>query len=132
MRYPSNPLIQHRGQPSTHDLPLAFSVFDLLRKGKETRIPSYDKSAFAGKGDRVSPEEWAVVNQKGDTKIKIVILEGWCVGFRPLPAEELERKWTEAVKQRDADSYLGRLAWNKLGDLDFVNKALAEYEVLTQ
>jgi len=113
-------------------LPLAFSVFDRLSKGEETRIPSYDKSAFAGKGDRVPLEEWVVVNRKGENKIKIVILEGWCVGFRPLPVVELERRWTEAVKQKDAGQYHGRLGWCKLIDLVFVNKALTEYEGLTQ
>jgi len=129
---PNNPLIQHRGQPSTHDLPLALSVFDRLRNGEETKVPSYDKSAFAGKGDRVPPENWAAVNRKGESKIKIVILEGWCVGFRPLPAEELENRWKEAVKQRDARNYQGRLGWNKLINLEFVNKALIEYEGLTR
>ena len=130
--YPSNPLIQHRGQPSTHDLPLALSVFDSLRKAQETRIPSYDKSAFSGKGDRIPRDEWGVVNRKGENKIKIVILEGWCVGFRPLPTEELESRWTEAVKQKDGEDYQGRLGWTKLTDLKFVNKALEEYEGLTR
>ena len=129
--YPSNPLIQHRGQPSTHDLPLALSVFDSLRKGEETRIPNYDKSAFSGEGDRVTREKWEVVNRKGESKVKIVILEGWCVGFRPLPAKELEIRWTEAGKQRDRGSYQGRLGWTKLTDLAFVNTALIEYEGLT-
>ena len=129
---PSNPLIQHRGQPSTHDLTLALSVFDRLREGAETKVPSYDKSAFAGQGDRVPPEDWAVVNRNGESKIKIVILEGWCVGFRSLPAEDLEKRWKAAVKQRDARNYRGRLGWNKLIDLEFVNKALIDYEGLTR
>ena len=130
--HPDNPLVQHRGQPSTHDLPLALSVFDLLCKGKETPIPSYDKSAFAGKGDRVPPENWAIVNRKGENKIKIVILEGWCVGFRPLPTLELERKWKEAVKQTAFQQYRGRLGWSKLEHLEFVNTALTGYEALTR
>ena len=129
--HPGNPLVQHRGQPSTHDLPLALSVFDSLLRGEETRIPSYDKSAFSGKGDRVPQGEWEVVNREGENKIKIVILEGWCVGFRPLPKEVLERRWKEAVKQKDAGGYQGRLGRSKLTDLEFVNKALVEYEGLT-
>ena len=130
--HPSNPLVQHRGQPSTHDLPLALSIFDLLRRGEETSIPSYDKSAFAGKGDRVLPEEWAVVNQMGEKKIKVVILEGWCVGFRSLPFPELERKWKDAVNQTHSKQYHGRLGLSKLEDLEFVNTALSEYGKLIQ
>lgn len=79
---PRNPLIQHRGQPSTHDLPLALSVLSNLLQGMETKVPSYDKSAFSGQGDRAPLERWNTVNATGEEKKKIVILEGWCVGFR--------------------------------------------------
>ena len=54
---PSNALIQFRGQPSTHDLPLALSLFSDLQQGKVTKIPSYDKSAYSGQGERVPKEE---------------------------------------------------------------------------
>lgn len=77
-------------------------------------------------------EEWVVVNRRGENEIKIVILEGWCVGFRPLPVVELEKRWTEAVAQKEVGQYHGRLGWCKLIDLDFVNKALTEYEGLTR
>ena len=80
--HPSNPLIQHRGQPSTHDLPLALSVLSNLLQGMETKIPSYDKSAFSGRGDRAPLERWDTVNGVGEEKKKVVILEGWCIGFR--------------------------------------------------
>jgi D-glycerate 3-kinase len=57
-----NPLIQHRGQPSTHDIPLARSVFSSLKAGKLTSIPHYNKAAFSGQGDRVPSAEWPTVN----------------------------------------------------------------------
>ena len=129
--YPANPLIQHRGQPSTHDLPLALALFSDLREGKETSIPSYDKSAHSGQGDRVPEEEWVVVNQEGNFKPWIVIFEGWCVGFRPLSKQELRRKWQDAVEQQETGGYQGRLGSNRFEDVEFINGALSEYNPLT-
>lgn len=128
---PTNPLIQHRGQPSTHDLPLALSLFSNLRNGKEANIPSYDKSAYGGQGDRVPKKAWKVVNQEGQLKTKIVIFEGWCVGFRALPKAQLTRRWENAVREREGGQYRGRLGWNKFADIEFINSALIEYDKLT-
>jgi len=129
--HPNNPLIQHRGQPSTHDVKLALSVFSDLRKGVQTKIPNYDKSAFLGQGDRVPEAQWAVVNQRGQPKIQVVLLEGWCVGFRALTEAELEDKWADAVARREQGGYHGRLGWNKFENVKFVNEALREYDGLT-
>lgn len=129
--HPENPLIQHRGQPSTHDLPLALSLFSDLRSGKETRIPRYDKSVYNGQGDRVPKVRWAVVNQEGQPETKVVILEGWCVGFRPLSQEGLRGKWEKARNQRETEEYQGRLGFNKVEDVAFVNEALRGYDPLT-
>ena len=129
--HPSNPLIQHRGQPSTHDLPLARSLFSDLQHGKVTRIPSYDKSAYGGQGDRVPKEHWAEVNRDNRNKTEVVIFEGWCVGFRALPRETLVREWEAAVREREKGDYVGRLGWNRLEDIDFVNEALRRYDQLT-
>ena len=129
--HPSNPLIQHRGQPSTHDLPLALSILSDLRKRKRTKIPSYDKSAYGGQGDMVSEEKWVEVNRDHERETEVVIFEGWCVGFRALPKEELVREWEGAVGERKKGAYVGRLGWNKLEDVDFVNEALRGYDQLT-
>ncbi|KUL87722.1 hypothetical protein ZTR_05820 [Talaromyces verruculosus] len=131
--HPDNSLIQHRGQPSTHDLSLGKKVFESLRANLPTAIPQYDKSAFAGQGDRVPESSWEVVNKKGEEKIKAVIFEGWCVGFRPLDDEILKQKWEDAVRQRNdpAGKYEGRLGYVKLGDVKAINDALREYDVLT-
>ena len=125
-------MIQHRGQPSTHDLTLALSVFASLRGGKETEIPSYDKSAFRGQGDRTPQDEWKVVNGVGEARISVVIFEGWCVGFRALKEQELWNKWEEAVVQRKGGHYQGRLGWNRVEDVEFVNEALRGYDALTE
>ncbi|CRG91246.1 putative kinase mug58 [Talaromyces islandicus] len=130
--HPDNPLLQHRGQPSTHDLPLGEDVFASLRAGKPTAIPQYDKSAFSGQGDRVPQSQWEVCNKDEDEKIKVVIFEGWCVGFRPLDDGELKRKWENAVQQREkGDSYDGRLGYVKLQDVQAINDALRGYDKLT-
>lgn len=131
--HPENPLVQHRGQPSTHDLSLGQKVFDSLRNNQPTAIPQYDKSAFSGQGDRVPEAQWHVVNNEGDEKIKAVIFEGWCVGFRPLDDDVLKAKWEDAVRQKEdkASHYDGRLGHVKLEDVRAINDALKEYDGLT-
>ncbi|RJE25661.1 hypothetical protein PHISCL_01988 [Aspergillus sclerotialis] len=129
--HPDNPLLQHRGQPSTHDLPLGEQVFTSLREGKETAIPQYDKSAFSGQGDRVDKSKWEVVNGDGQDKVKVVIFEGWCVGFRAWDDETLRRKWEAAVQVKEKGGYTGRLGYVKFEDVKAVNDALRGYDVLT-
>ena len=63
--HPNNPLLQHRGQPSTHDLALGEKVFASLAAEQPTAIPQYDKSAFSGQGDRVPESQWEVVKKEG-------------------------------------------------------------------
>ncbi|KLJ09985.1 hypothetical protein EMPG_14606 [Blastomyces silverae] len=133
--HPSNPLLQHRGQPSTHDIPLGRQVFDSLRQGLPTKIPAYDKSAYSGQGDRLPESEWEVVNDvsAGQKRVKVVIFEGWCVGFRALPEEELRRAWEDAVqlRMRDPEGYMGRLGYVKFEDVKAINDALREYDAFT-
>ena len=62
---------------------------------------------------------------------KVIILEGWCVGFRPLDHAELKRKWELAVSLVEQGCYRGRLGYNKLEDVEFINDALKAYEQLT-
>ena len=129
---PTNPLVQHRGEPSTHDIPLAKSVFASLRSGLPTKIPQYDKSAFHGQGDRVEVEKWEILNEKGEQKVKVIVFEGWCVGFRALGKDKLRQKWEDAVKSREAGDYKGRLGLVKLDDVEFIDKALESYDDLTK
>ena len=130
-RHPNNPLVQHRGQPSTHDINLGLSVLSSLRHGQPTKIPAYDKSAFNGLGDRVPETQWQVVNQSGQPMIKVVIFEGWCVGFRPLDSIELKRRWDVAVALVEQGDYRGRLGYTRLEDIEFINNALKAHEQLT-
>lgn len=129
---PENPLLQHRGQPSTHDLKLAEEVFASLAAEKPTAIPQYDKSAFSGQGDRVPESQWQVVNQEGQPKVKVVIFEGWCVGFRPRDDQTLRSLWENAVRQKETGDYQGRLGYVKFEDVKAVNDALKRYDSLTK
>lgn len=131
-KYPSNPLLQHRGQPSTHDLALGEEVFASLAAERPTAIPQYDKSAFEGQGDRVPTTQWEVVNEQGQKKVKVVIFEGWCVGFRAWDDETLRTKWETAVYQKGNGEYNGRLGHVKFEDVKVVNDALKRYDVLTE
>lgn len=127
--------MQHRGQPSTHDIPLAISLFDALgSRARDIRIPRYDKSAYNGQGDRAGEEEWEMVNREGEATVEVVVFEGWCVGFRALGDEELERKWEGARREamEGGDGYVGQLGRLRLEDMRFVNDKLREYDSLTE
>ncbi|KAL4787613.1 P-loop containing nucleoside triphosphate hydrolase protein [Aspergillus varians] len=130
---PTNPLLQHRGQPGTHDLPLAESVFASLCSGRPTAIPQYDKSAFSGQGDRVPQEKWETVNGEDQGQIKVLIFEGWSVGFRAWDEDVLRTKWEAAVRKKEAEGagYKGQLGHVKFEDVKTVNEALRKYDVLT-
>ncbi|EIW80395.1 P-loop containing nucleoside triphosphate hydrolase protein [Coniophora puteana RWD-64-598 SS2] len=83
---PGNLLLQGRGQPGTHDVPLGSKVLAALKSinelgAEEVELPVFDKSLHGGKGDRL-PEGSHVHGP-----LDIVLLEGWCVGFAPLPGK---------------------------------------------
>ncbi|MCC5638292.1 glycerate kinase [Nostoc sp. CHAB 5844] len=72
-----NPRLIWRGPPGTHDIDLGLNVLDQIRQEETSvTIPRFDKSAYAGAGDRTTPE---IV-----TDIDIVLFEGWFVGVRPI------------------------------------------------
>lgn len=132
--HPNNPLVQHRGQPSTHDIKLGFELFKaILSRQKNVKVPSYDKSAFSGAGDRRPQNEWETVNAEDQSPVEVVIFEGWCVGFRALGDEEVQRKWLAAKAEFESrgDDYNGRLGKLKVEDALFVNNRLREYDALT-
>lgn len=129
---PANPLIQRRGQPSTHDVSLATNVLAGLRRCQQVRLPSYDKAAFHGQGDQVPCERWRVVNAPNEPKIRIVLLEGWCIGFKALSDGELRRRWENARAQEATGVYGGRLAFASLCNLSVVNAALRPYDEITK
>ena len=130
--HPGNPLVQHRGQPGTHDVALGARLFDALREGKPARLPQYDKSAFRGEGDRVPEQEWETLNE-GVSKVQLVIFEGWCVGFRALDDAQLRLKWESARRKSEEDlHYSGRLGLNSYENVELINENLKAYSKLTE
>jgi D-glycerate 3-kinase len=92
----NNKLYRTRGQPGTHDEQLAAKFFKELSEYRgegDLKIPSFDKSSFNGEGDRASESQWPRISRKPD----VVVFEGWCVGFQPLPASSVEEKHALAV-----------------------------------
>lgn len=120
--HPDNLLVQHRGEPGTHDLGLAQDFFSAIIEGKPTHVPQYDKSAFSGQGDRVPESQWQQVNGPPQSPVQVVLLEGWCVGFRALNPFEVEARWKAPSRT---------LQTHKLEHLLFVNEKLTAYDVIT-
>lgn len=62
----------------------------------------------------------------------MVLLEGWCVGFRSLGKEGVQEKWEAAKVELAHGEYLGKLAHNTFEDLRLVDEALKQYDALTE
>lgn len=134
---PSYDLLQNRGQPSTHDTFLASAFFDQFSQEQlleDIWIPSFDKSRFDGDGDRIPKSEWR--HLKRDKAIDVLIFEGWCVGFRPLPVSAVREKWEEAKHVQDTfdegersavEFSINTLKKHTLEELLFINSALENY-----
>ncbi|KLU82707.1 hypothetical protein MAPG_01776 [Magnaporthiopsis poae ATCC 64411] len=118
--HPDNSLVQYRGEPGTHDIDLLTTFFAAIRQGRPTKVPQYDKAAFNGLGDRVPESQWRTVNESPDSTIQVVLIEGWCVGFRALPEAEVEARW-RAGRSRT-------LHMHKLEHLQLVNANLRRYD----
>lgn len=129
---PHNKLLQGRGQPGTHDLELGGEILTSLKhineEGQSSQgvyLPIFDKSQHDGRGDRA--KETVFVKPPLD----IVLFEGWCLGFKSLPPEELSKKYDKAQQQGDnsdwssSSSYFTR---HTLEELKTINNHLAEME----
>ncbi|RDA90150.1 hypothetical protein CP533_2203, partial [Ophiocordyceps camponoti-saundersi (nom. inval.)] len=129
-RYADNALLQHRGEPGdtspcaarTHDVALARDVFASLAQGLPTNIPRYNKAAYSGRGDRLPESCWRPVNQPGQPPLRLVILEGWSVGFRALSDLDVEARWRAPSRT---------LLKHRLEHLLLVNDMLRSYNDLT-
>jgi len=118
---PTNPLLQGRGQPGTHDMDLGKRLFYMIKVAREedvTMIPVFDKSLFKGEGDRA--DRGFIVKGKMD----VVIVEGWCTGFYPLSEEELRRRY-KAYEHGEAQGL--PLPKHTLQNVEEINKYLVGY-----
>lgn len=66
--------------------------------------------------------------------MKVVIFEGWCVGFRAWDEPVLREKWQDAVAARESErsTYTGRLGAVAFEDVRAVDEALRGYDVITE
>ncbi|KAJ7125082.1 P-loop containing nucleoside triphosphate hydrolase protein [Mycena epipterygia] len=121
--HPDNTLWRGRGQPGTHDVPLGMQVLTQLRNRRPAEIPRFEKSLFDGEGDRLPPgSEGAVVI---NPPVDVVIFEGWCVGFYPIPSVEMDARWDGAWAEERRKLGMGELARKQ--DVRDVNEALRDY-----
>jgi D-glycerate 3-kinase len=105
----AHPLLATRGVPGTHDVKLMMrTLLNLIEAGAADAvlIPKFDKS----RDDRAPEAEWTP--HRGP--VEVVLLEGWCVGARPEPADALTAPVNDLEREQDADG-----AWRR-----YVNQRL--------
>lgn len=110
-----HPLLVTRGVPGTHDVQLGLRTLQALTdlRGGRIAIPAFDKA----RDDRLPESQWPTVEGPAD----VVVFEGWCVGARPQPEDELVQPLNELESREDVDG-----AWRR-----FVNAELSgEYAEL--
>lgn len=97
---PGNRYLEVRGYPGTHDVALGERVLDALTRAgahESMRVPSYDKGAFDGAGDRAPIERWPAV----EGPLDVVLFEGWMLAFAPVdPALILDDPALAACNER--------------------------------
>ncbi|MDZ8084927.1 MAG: glycerate kinase [Nostoc sp. DedQUE12b] len=89
-----DPRLIWRGPPGTHDIDLGLNVLDQIRQLQSpVMLPRFDKSAFAGAGDRTTSQMV--------TDVDIVLFEGWFVGVRPINADVFDTAPPPIVTDED-------------------------------
>ena len=102
-------LLSTRGVPGTHDAALAIKQLQALKKQSTgtVELPVFDKSH----DDRDIAHPQVV-----ELPVKVIILEGWCLGAEPQTAAQLETPINALESQQDANG-----EWR-----EFVNQALSQ------
>jgi D-glycerate 3-kinase len=103
-----HPLLSTRGVPGTHDIALGLDTLDMLESGMPVALPRFDKGA----DDRLPEREWPIVGPD----LQVLILEGWCLGASPQPADELVRPVNALEAEEDSDGRWRRYVNDMLGD----------------
>lgn len=92
-----HPLLQTRGVPGTHDIPMLVTCIDELKNlgaEKSLALPRFDKS----RDDRADAATWPLVRGP----IDLIILEGWCVGCTPQAGGDLLEPINLLEREEDA------------------------------
>ena len=102
-----HPLLATRGVPGTHDVQTAIDCIDSLRAGHETLINRFNKQT----DDQVPTKELQLATEP----MGIIILEGWCLGAKPIAKLDLAEPINRLEEQEDKQGI-----WR-----NYVNQALA-------
>ena len=84
-----------RGVPGTHDVELAQATIDSLAEVEPTLLPAFDKAT----DDRRPRSQW----RSCQGPMRVVILEGWCVGALPQTPAQLAPPVNALERDEDAD-----------------------------
>ena len=90
-----HPLLETRGVPGTHDVQLAMDCIQSLVKGQKTVITRFDKSI----DDRASFDSLETI----EGKVGLIVLEGWCLGAKHEPLEQLTQPINSLEEKDDRD-----------------------------
>jgi D-glycerate 3-kinase len=103
-------LFETRGVPGTHNLKLLYETIDRLKKKNfPVYIPIFDKISDSNKN-----------HKRKVNKADLIILEGWCVGSKPIELKYLKKNVNNLEKSKDAN-----LIWRTA-----YNNALVDYQKL--
>lgn len=108
-----HPLFATRGVPGTHDVRLALSTLQALRKDGQVAIPRFDKSI----DDRHPVQAWPVVAAPVD----LIVLEGWCLSVPAQPLAQLQDPINALERDEDAEG-----AWRRHAN-DAIRHDYAEF-----
>ncbi|KAK6198558.1 P-loop containing nucleoside triphosphate hydrolase protein [Scheffersomyces amazonensis] len=120
-----NLLLRGRGLPGTHDINIGVKIFDQLINSHNNNedfpiiIPTYDKSAFNGEGDRFDSSNWKII----DKPVDVIIFEGWFNGFEPLDEDQLRLSYLTSEPS-------GIVQHHKLYHLEQINESLKQYQAI--
>ncbi|KAJ7594943.1 P-loop containing nucleoside triphosphate hydrolase protein [Mycena floridula] len=124
-KHPENHLWRGRGQPGTHDITLGVQVLQALKSGtKKVELPRFEKSLFDGEGDRLPMDGSGPAIEP---PVDVVILEGWCTGFFPIPPIELDRRWTGSWRDERRKLHLSEDKPETKNSIQAINRKLHEY-----
>ena len=103
-------LFETRGVPGTHNLKLLYKVTNNLMKKKfPVYVPVFDKVTDNNKNYK-----------RKISKVDLLILEGWCVGSKPIDIKYLKMNINDLEKKNDSN-----LIWRTA-----YNSALSDYQKL--
>jgi D-glycerate 3-kinase len=103
-----HPLLARRGPPGTHDLTLALSTLDALRRGESIALPRFDKLADT----RLPPSRWRRAAQPP----RLLVFEGWFLKTPPEPTAALSTPINVLEREHDPDGTWRRWCNDALAD----------------